>query len=61
MDYCKTRGIDRVKNNIELLVRYDEELGNKEKVTKNFYASIYSNDKSGILDRIEGIVNADTK
>ena len=61
MDYCKTRGIDRVKNNIELLVRYDEELGNKEKVTKDFYASIYSNDKSGILDRIEGIVNADTK
>ena len=61
MDYCKTRGIDRVKSNIELLVRYEEELGNKEKVTKNFYASIYSNDKSGILDRIEGIVNADTK
>lgn len=61
MDYCKTRGLDRVKSNIELLVRYDEELGNKEKVTKNFYASIYSNDKSGILDRIEGIVNADTK
>lgn len=61
MDYCKTRGLDRVKSNIELLVRYDEELGNKEKVTKDFYASIYSNDKSGILDRIEGIVNADTK
>lgn len=61
MDYCKTRGIDRVKSNIELLVRYDEELGNKEKVTKDFYASIYSNDKSGILDRIEAIVNADTK
>ena len=61
MDYCKTRGIDRVKSNIELLVRYEEELGNKEKVTKNFYASIYSNDKSGILDRIESIVNADTK
>ena len=61
MDYCKTRGLDRVKSNIELLVRYDEELGNKEKVTKNFYASIYSNDKSGILDRIEAIVNADTK
>lgn len=61
MDYCKTRGLDRVKSNIELLVRYDEELGNKEKVTKDFYASIYSNDKSGILDRIEAIVNADTK
>ena len=61
MDYCKTRGLDRVKSNIELLVRYDEELGNKEKVTKNFYASIYSNDKSGILDKIEAIVNADTK
>lgn len=61
MDYCKTRGLDRVKSNIELLVRYDEELGNKEKVTKDFYASIYSNDKSGILDRIETIVNADTK
>lgn len=61
MDYCKTRGIDRVKSNIELLVRYDEELGNKEKVTKDFYASIYSNDKSGILDKIEAIVNADTK
>ena len=61
MDYCKTRGLDRVKSNIELLVRYDEELGNKEKVTKDFYASIYSNDKSGILDRIEGLVNADTK
>lgn len=61
MDYCKTRGIDRVKSNIELLVRYDEELGNKEKATKDFYASIYSNDKSGILDRIEAIVNADTK
>ena len=61
MDYCKNRGIDRVKSNIELLVRYDEELGNKEKVTKNFYASIYSNDKSGILDKIEAIVNADTK
>ena len=61
MDYCKTRGIDRVKSNIELLVRYDEELGNKEKVTKDFYASIYSNDKSGILDRIEAIVNVDTK
>lgn len=61
MDYCKTRGLDRVKSNIELLVRYDEELGNKAKVTKDFYASIYSNDKSGILDRIEAIVNADTK
>lgn len=61
MDYCKTRGLDRVKSNIELLVKYDEELGNKEKVTKDFYASIYSNDKSGILDRIEAIVNADTK
>lgn len=61
MDYCKTRGLDRVKSNIELLVRYDEELGNKEKVTKDFYASIYSNDKSGILDKIEAIVNADTK
>lgn len=61
MDYCKTRGLDRVKSNIELLVRYDEELGNKEKATKDFYASIYSNDKSGILDRIEAIVNADTK
>lgn len=36
MDYCKTRGLDRVKSNIELLVRYDEELGNKEKVTKDF-------------------------
>ncbi len=61
MDYCKTRGLDRVKSNIELLVRYDEDLGNKAKVTKDFYASIYSNDKSGILDRIEAIVNADTK
>lgn len=61
MDYCKTRGLDRVKSNIELLVKYDEELGNKEKATKDFYASIYSNDKSGILDRIEAIVNADTK
>lgn len=61
MDYCKTRGLDRVKSNIELLVRYDEELGNKAKVIKDFYASIYSNDKSGILDRIEAIVNADTK
>ena len=61
MDYCKTRGLDRVKSNIELLVRYDEELCNKEKATKDFYASIYSNDKSGILDRIETIVNADTK
>ncbi len=61
MDYCKTRGLDRVKSNIELLVRYDEELGNKEKITKDFYASIYSNDKSGILDKIEAIVNADTK
>lgn len=61
MDYCKTRGLDMVKSNIELLVRYDEELGNKAKVTKDFYASIYSNDKSGILDRIEAIVNADTK
>ena len=61
MDYCKTRGLDRVKSNIELLVRYDEELSNKENVTKDFYASVYSNDKSGILDRIEAIVNADTK
>lgn len=61
MDYCKTRGLDRVKSNIELLVRYDEELGNKEKATKDFYASVYSNDKSGILDKIEAIVNADTK
>lgn len=61
MDYCKTRGLDRVKSNIELLVKYDEELSNKENVTKDFYASIYSNDKSGILDRIEAIVNADTK
>lgn len=61
MDYCKTRGLDRVKSNIELLVRYDEELGNKAKVTKDFYASVYSNDKSGILDKIEAIVNADTK
>ena len=61
MDYCKTRGLDRVKGNIELLVRYDEELGNKEKATKDFYASVYSNDKSGILDKIEAIVNADTK
>ena len=61
MDYCKTRGIDRVKSNIELLVRYDKELGNNENVTKDFYASIYSNDKSGILDKIEAIVNADTK
>ena len=61
MDYCKTRGLDRVKSNIELLVRYDEELSNKENVTKDFYVSVYSNDKSGILDRIEAIVNADTK
>ena len=61
MDYCKTRGLDRVKSNIELLVRYDEELSNKENVTKDFYASVYSNDKSGILERIEAIVNADTK
>ena len=61
MDYCKTRGLDRVKSNIELLVKYDEELSNKENVTKDFYASVYSNDKSGILDRIEAIVNADTK
>ena len=61
MDYCKTRGLDRVKSNIELLVRYDEELSNKENVTKDFYASVCSNDKSGILDRIEAIVNADTK
>ena len=61
MDYCKTRGLDRVKSNIELLVRYDEELSNKENVTKGFYASVYTNDKSGILDRIEAIVNADTK
>ena len=61
MDYCKTRGLDRVKSNIELLVKYDEELSNKENVTKGFYASVYSNDKSGILDRIEAIVNADTK
>lgn len=61
MDYCKTRGLDRVKSNIELLVRYDEELSNKENATKDFYASVYSNDKSGILDRIEAIVNADTK
>ena len=61
MDYCKTRGLDRVKSNIELLVRYDEELSNKENVTKDFYASVYSNDKSGILDRIEAIVNADMK
>ena len=61
MDYCKTRGLDRVKSNIELLVKYDEELSNKENVTKGFYVSIYSNDKSGILDRIEAIVNADTK
>ena len=61
MDYCKTRGLDRVKSNIGLLVKYDEELSNKENVTKDFYASVYSNDKSGILDRIEAIVNADTK
>lgn len=61
MDYCKTRGLDRVKSNIELLVKYDEELSNKENVTKDFYASVYNNDKSGILDRIEAIVNADTK
>ena len=61
MDYCRTRGLDRVKSNIELLVRYDEELSNKENVTKDFYASVCSNDKSGILDRIEAIVNADTK
>lgn len=61
MDYCKTRGLDRVKSNIELLVKYDEELSNKENVTKVFYASVYNNDKSGILDRIEAIVNADTK
>lgn len=61
MDYCKTRGLDRVKSNIELLVKYDEELSNKENVTKDFYASVYSNDKSGILDKIEAIVNADTK
>lgn len=61
MDYCKTRGLDRVKSNIESLVRYDEELSNKENVTKDFYASVYNNDKSGILDRIEAIVNADTK
>lgn len=61
MDYCKTRGLDRVKSNIELLVKYDEELSNKENVTKDFYASVYSNDKSGILDKIETIVNADTK
>lgn len=61
MDYCKTRGLDRVKSNIELLVKYDGELSNKENVTKDFYASVYSNDKSGILDKIEAIVNADTK
>lgn len=61
MDYCKTRGLDRVKSNVELLVKYDEELAKKESVMKSFYASIYSSDKSGILDRIETLVNADTK
>lgn len=61
MDYCKTRGIDRVRNNVELLVRYDEELAKKESVTKAFYTSIYSGDKSGSLDRIEELVKADTK
>lgn len=61
MDYCKTRGLDRVKSNVELLVKYDEELAKKESVMKSFYASIYSSNKSGILDRIETLVNADTK
>ncbi|UKI28645.1 MAG: hypothetical protein L6V78_07100 [Clostridium sp.] len=62
MDYCKTRGLDRVKSNIELLVKYDEELGNKENVTKDFFMLLFIvMIKSGILDKIEAIVNADTK
>ena len=35
MDYCKTRGLDRVKSNVELLVKYDEELAKKESVMKS--------------------------
>ena len=60
MDYCKNKGIDKVKQNVELLVKYDEELGKKENATKAFYNAIYSADKSGSLDKIEALVNADT-
>lgn len=60
MDYCKNKGIDKVKQNVELLVKYDEELGKKENATKAFYNVIYNAGKGGSLDKIEALVNADT-
>ena len=70
MDYCKNKGIDKVKENIVLLVKYDEELNKKKSMTDSFYSSIFSSSivklgsskpEPGILDNIERLVNSDTK
>lgn len=70
MDYCKNKGIDKVKENIGLLAKYDEELSKKKSMTDSFYSSIFSSSivklgsskpEPGILDNIERLVNSDTK
>ncbi|MDO4376158.1 MAG: hypothetical protein Q4C33_03185 [bacterium] len=70
MDYCKNKGIDKVKENIGLLAKYDEELSQKKSKTDSFYSSIFSSSitklgssksEPGILDNIERLVNSDTK
>lgn len=58
MDYCKNKGIDKVKENIVLLAKYEEELSPKKSRIDDFCSSIFSSSKSepGVLDNIERLV-----